>query len=102
MEWCLVKEGSGTSWRKSALFLVFVQLYRKESTSVEKKERVLAFSGEKDFSAQGFARGRRVCSFIGVGFPWPLRSPVYESSEKGILVCSRVFSGTEKWSRCRW
>ena len=31
---------------------------------------------EKDSSAQGHARGRRVCSFIGVGFPWPLRSPV--------------------------
>ena len=63
------EEGSGTFWRKSALFLVFVQLYRKESTSVEKKERVTSLSGEKDSSAQGPARGRRVCSFIGVGFP---------------------------------
>ena len=44
MKWYLVKEGSGTSWRESALFLVFVQLYRKESTSVEKKERVTGLS----------------------------------------------------------
>ena len=88
-------KGSGTFWRRSALFLVFVQI-RKESTSVEKNERVLTFSGEKDFSAQGLARGRRVCSFIGVGFPWTLRSSVSETSEKGILVCSGVSSGTER------
>ena len=88
-------KGSGTFWRRSTLFLVFVQI-RKESTSVEKKERVLAFSGEKHFSAQGLARGRRVCSFIGVGFPWTLRSSASETSEKGILVCSRVSSGTER------
>ena len=37
------------------------------------RSKVLA---EKDSSAQGHARGRRVCSFIGVGFPWPLRSPI--------------------------
>ena len=36
------------------------------------------------------ARGWRVCSFIGVGFPWPLRFLVYESS--GDLVCVRVSS----------
>ena len=69
---------------------------RKESTSVERKERVLAFSGEEDFSAQGLARGRRVCSFIGVGFPWTLQSSASETSEKGISVCSRVSSGTER------
>ena len=39
-------KGSGTFWRRSGLFLAFVQI-RKESTSVEKKERVLTFSGEK-------------------------------------------------------
>ena len=44
MKWYLVKEGSGTSWRESALFLVFVQLYRKKSTPVEKKERVTSLS----------------------------------------------------------
>ena len=47
-----------------------------------RKKGLLASPGEKDSSTQGPARGRRVCSFIGVGFPWPLRSPVYESSEK--------------------
>ena len=44
MKWYLVKEGSGNSWRESALFLVFVQLYRKESTSVERRERVTSLS----------------------------------------------------------
>ena len=46
--------------------------------------------GEKDSNARGPARSRRVCSFIGVGFPWPLRFLVDGSSEKGILICSRV------------
>ena len=32
--------------------------------------------GEGGLQCQGPARGRRVCSFIGVGFPWPLRSLV--------------------------
>ena len=49
MKWCLVKEGSGISWRKSALFLVFVQLYRKESTSMEKKERVTSLPKGEGF-----------------------------------------------------
>ena len=39
-----------------------------------RKKGLLASPDEKDSSAQGPARGRRVCSFIGVGFPWPLWS----------------------------
>ena len=68
-------------------------MMRKEFFNVWRREKGLLVSpGEKDSGAQGPARGRRVCSFIGVGFPWPLRSPVYESSKEGILVCSRVSS----------
>ena len=64
-----------------------------------RKKGLLASPGEKDSSAQGPVRGRRVCSFIGVGFPWPLRSPAYESSEKGILVGSRMSSFEERGPR---
>ena len=47
---------------------------------------------EKDFTAQGSAKDRGVCSFIGVGLPWPLRFLVNGSSERGSSVCSRASS----------
>ena len=93
-------------WKKSALLLVFVQPYKEESVpgigdtgSVPVWLVVLSCGrdGEEEaclvsgaIQCQGPARGRRVCSFIGVGFPWPLRFLVYESS--GDLVCVRVSS----------
>lgn len=67
--------------RKPVRFLEL--LTRKEVALGRDGEGVLlASSGEKDSNAQGPARSRRVCSFIGVGFPWPLRFLVDGSSEK--------------------
>ena len=42
--------------------------------------------GERAVAGKGLwcrepARGRRVCSFIGVGLPWPLRSPTFGATD---------------------
>ena len=76
------------------MFLVFVQLYRKESTSVEKKERVTSlFRGEGlrlpshprrgSRSVQGCPLGRR--GEVGVGG----RSYGYLSKEGGSFSWTR-------------
>ena len=77
MKWYLVKEGSGTSWRESALFLVFVQLYRKESTPVEKKERVTGLPRGEGFQEKvmgdwaGSAPADRLKGPAGFVCVWP-------------------------------
>ena len=59
----------------------------------ERPVRCLCFGASSCCSSdRGPARGRRVCSFAGVGFPWSLWSPVHE----GTPVCSRVSSETER------